>query len=140
VLLLAILFGFSVSLLTQWLVERSLDSPVVLIEKFVVLERSYNAGVAFGITFPYQDAVVGVALALVVLLALAKAESLLSHTGFGVIIGGAMANIVDRYPDGLVTDFIRVGTFPSFNAADSFITVGVLLLLLEGFLRTRPFS
>jgi signal peptidase II len=84
--------------------------------------------------------VVGVALALVVLLALAKAESLLSHTGFGVIIGGAMANIVDRYPDGLVTDFIRVGTFPSFNAADSFITVGVLLLLLEGFLRTRPFS
>ena len=55
----------------------------------------------------------------------------LNAAAFGLIIGGALANIADRLPDGLVTDYIQVGTFPVFNLADSCITVGAVLLIFE---------
>ena len=41
-----------------------------------------------------------------------------SQISFGLIIGGAVANLVDRLPDGLVTDYIAVGTFPVFNVPE----------------------
>ncbi len=48
-----------------------------------------------------------------------------------MIVGGALGNVIDRIRDGAVTDFFQVGGFPIFNVADSFITVGVGVLLLE---------
>ena len=50
--------------------------------------------------------------------------------GFGLIIGGALGNIVDRFDDGHVTDFIQIGWWPLFNIADSCISIGVIILLL----------
>jgi signal peptidase II len=61
----------------------------------------------------------------------------MSQAGFGLILGGALANVVDRFPDGLVTDMIQVGAFPVFNVADSCITVGLGLLLLEIVLKEK---
>lgn len=59
----------------------------------------------------------------------------------GMIVGGAAGNLYDRLVFGSVTDFLQVflGTyeFPSFNVADSAITVGCLVILAESFLR-RP--
>jgi signal peptidase II len=46
-------------------------------------------------------------------------------------LAGALANIADRLPDGVVTDYFQVGTFPIFNVADSAITIGAALLLLQ---------
>jgi len=48
----------------------------------------------------------------------------------GLILGGAVANFVDRISDGAVTDMIDVGWWPTFNVADIAITTGVLLLVL----------
>lgn len=48
----------------------------------------------------------------------------------GLIAGGALGNLVDRVRHGAVTDFISVGSFPSFNLADSAITCGVVLFML----------
>jgi signal peptidase II len=56
--------------------------------------------------------------------------------GFSFILGGALGNLIDRIADGRVTDFIDwyAGNYhwPTFNVADSFITVGVALLIIEG--------
>jgi len=58
----------------------------------------------------------------------------------GLIIGGAIGNLVDRVQLGYVVDFIDVyyrgWHFPAFNVADSAITVGVALLLLDGILQS----
>jgi signal peptidase II len=57
----------------------------------------------------------------------------------GLIIGGALGNLIDRVQLGYVVDFIDVyyrnWHFPAFNVADSAITVGVALLLLDGILQ-----
>jgi signal peptidase II len=59
--------------------------------------------------------------------------SLLEEIGILFLIGGAIGNLIDRILQGSVTDFILVYYnnfyFPAFNFADSFITIGILLLL-----------
>jgi len=47
----------------------------------------------------------------------------------GMLLGGALGNIVDRIRDGAVTDFIKLPAWPAFNVADMSITFGVLVLL-----------
>jgi signal peptidase II len=58
----------------------------------------------------------------------------------GLLIGGAVGNLVDRLGSGEVTDFLKIPLWPAFNVADVAITVGVLALLwvLEGPRRERP--
>ena len=46
----------------------------------------------------------------------------------GLLLGGAIGNLVDRFNLGYITDFIDVGSWPSFNVADSGIVVGTILL------------
>jgi len=48
----------------------------------------------------------------------------------GLILGGAVGNLIDRIRLGHVTDFIHVPNFPTFNLADAAITVGVVILAL----------
>jgi signal peptidase II len=47
----------------------------------------------------------------------------------GMLLGGALGNVVDRVRDGAVTDFIKLPAWPAFNVADMSITFGVLVLL-----------
>ena len=65
-----------------------------------------------------------------------KTYSLLSGIGLSFILGGALGNLVDRIIHGKVTDFIdwyyHNHHWPAFNIADSFISVGVALLIIEG--------
>lgn len=62
--------------------------------------------------------------------------------GLGLVMGGAIGNAIDRARFGAVVDFIdvqRIGFFPwVFNVADSAITIGVALLLLDSMRRERP--
>jgi signal peptidase II len=48
----------------------------------------------------------------------------------GLLVGGALGNLLDRLIDGSVTDFIKFPDWPAFNAADISITVGVITLLI----------
>lgn len=61
----------------------------------------------------------------------------LSGWGLALVIGGAIGNLIDRVVLGKVVDFLQWHWqgwyFPSFNLADSAITLGVILLLLDGF-------
>ena len=57
----------------------------------------------------------------------------------GLLLGGAIGNLIDRLRDGAVTDFVKFTAWPAFNVADIAITFGVLTLLyvLEGPPRAR---
>jgi signal peptidase II len=112
---------------------------IAIVGSLVGLEPSFNPGIAFGILFPapLQHLLVGAALLLVFFFAWRTARTRLAMVAFGLILGGALENIVDRLGDGVVTDFFQVGTFPIFNVADSCITIGVLLLLIDT-LRRSP--
>jgi len=51
--------------------------------------------------------------------------------GFGLIVGGTVGNLIDRFRFGPVTDFIDPGFFPAFNVADSSITIGAIMLAIS---------
>ncbi|MFA6039688.1 MAG: signal peptidase II [Candidatus Peribacteraceae bacterium] len=131
--LLSSLVAFLLSVLGTFLVNGFLHARIPLVGSFVGFERSVNPGIAFGVRLPtlLQAALTAAALLVVFLLAWKGKQSRFQQAAYGLIAGGALANIVDRIPDGVVTDFIQVGSFPVFNVADSCITVGVVLLLVE---------
>ena len=70
-----------------------------------------------------------------------KAERRLLAIAIGLVIGGAIGNVIDRIRFGYVVDFVDVsgiGFFPwVFNVADSAITIGVVLLIIDSFLSDR---
>lgn len=80
-----------------------------------------------------------VTLVLIVWLFRLKSEEKLTAPALGMIIGGAVGNLIDRIMNGYVVDFIdvyyREWHWPAFNLADSAITGGVILLLLDAFLQ-----
>lgn len=119
--------------------EAKLSVPVV---PFFDLVLVWNRGVSFGM---FNDAsvmpfvLIAVAAVLVGFVGrwLLRAETLLEAAAFGLIIGGAIGNVIDRVRLGAVVDFLDFhlnfyGTdahFPAFNVADSAICVGAGLIL-----------
>ncbi len=102
----------------------------------------YNPGGAFGIPAPsWLFLTVTVIVVFVVARALPRATSALQSVAFGMLLAGALGNVIDRlvrpgdpdgWPigDGWVVDFVAWGSFPRFNVADSAITVGFVLLVV----------
>jgi len=94
--------------------------------------HTLNDGVAFGLA-PGDDALVlvliGLALGGVLVYFARHATRSLVWLPTGLLIGGAMSNILDRVRDGSVTDFIKLPLgWPPFNLADTAITFGVIIL------------
>lgn len=103
-----------------------------------------NRGAAFGILsdaeLPYQPALFAI-VSLATLLAIVHyalrlpAADRLSQTGLALVTGGALGNLLDRARLGYVIDFVDVfwqqHHWPAFNVADSAITTGVCLLILD---------
>jgi signal peptidase II len=91
-----------------------------------------NSGIAFGLLSDGGALlVVGIAVAL-----LGLVFFFVTHTGqplvwlpTGLVLGGAIGNLIDRALEGSVTDFVKLPHFPAFNVADTAITVGVLALI-----------
>jgi signal peptidase II len=110
----------------------------------VQLVNTRNHGVAFGFLPGSQTVVtILIALALLILLAYFARHAIrpMMWLPTGLLIGGALGNILDRLRDGSVTDFIKLPLgWPPFNLADASITIGILALfiLIDGSRRTRP--
>jgi signal peptidase II len=132
--------------LTKWLVRRSLELHEYreIVSGLLSLSHVRNRGAAFGILsdadLPYQSALFAslslVALGAIVLYARKlPASARLPQAALALILGGAVGNLIDRVSYGYVTDFIHVfwkhHSWPDFNLADSAISVGVCLLLLD---------
>jgi signal peptidase II len=100
----------------------------------IQLVNTRNHGIAFGLLPGSQLGVtilIGLALlALLAYFALHSGQRLI-WLPTGMLLGGALGNILDRLRDGAVTDFIKLPLgWPPFNLADSSITLGIVLLFL----------
>jgi signal peptidase II len=98
----------------------------------VEIVHTRNSGVAFG-ALSGGGAVVTVVIAVALLLLLAYFATHIRRPlvwlPTGMLLGGAIGNVIDRARDGAVTDFIQIPLgFPAFNVADMSITFGVLVL------------
>jgi len=132
--------------LTKALVRAklALHESVAIVPGFVDFTHVRNTGAAFGfldgVDFPFKTA----AIALIATAALVGvgmyAASLAHHqlaarAGLALIIGGAAGNLIDRLTAGSVVDFVDVywhsWHFWAFNVADSAITVGVAIMILD---------
>lgn len=134
-------------ILDQWtkvLVDRSfrLYESVPLIDNFLALTYIRNKGAAFGILsdssirIPFFITISCLALlGILWYLRHIKAAQKLQHWALVLIFSGALGNLVDRIRLGEVIDFIDVHWYqhhyPAFNVADSAITIGVGLLLID---------
>ena len=104
-----------------------------VIPGLVTLVHDQNSGVAFSLLTGSGVAVVLITLAVLVGLAAFHARHRtrpLMWVITGMIVGGALGNLVDRVRTGSVTDFIKLPAWPAFNLADSAITVGVITLIV----------
>lgn len=113
---------------------RLADSTVDL--GVLQLRLAYNSGVAFslGDKLPV-GVIVGVTAAISLALA-TYAWRRAPHAGWvervagGAVIGGAVANVADRAGDGVVTDYLHTGWWPTFNLADTFLVTGFIVIAL----------
>ena len=128
-----------------WAVNALADGPIIIIEDFVQLRLTYNTGAAFSL-FARGGPVLGVIVIGVIVLifmSLKDAGNVGEAVGFGLVLGGALGNLTDRIfrgdglIDGAVVDFIDFSFFPTFNVADSAVTIGVVVLLISTFLLKR---
>ena len=130
--------------LTKWWAVSALEDPPRTIDLFWTLRFRllYNRGTAFSLTEDTGPIVSIIALVVVVLLLRSgrSQSSKLVLTGYGLVIGGTVGNLVDRLVregDGLfgggVVDFVDPQWFPVFNLADAALTIGIGLLLVAGF-------
>lgn len=124
--------------------QLPLHESITVIPGFFDLTHVRNTGAAFGmlnaVNFAYKPAIM-VVVALIALAAVASyaltlpATQRIARLGLALILGGAIGNLIDRATMGYVLDFVDVywrGVhFWAFNVADSAITVGVVLMLLD---------
>ena len=115
-----------------------------IVSDIVVLVHSQNPGIAFGMFSDSSSSwlapllilsSVGVMVLLAWMIVTGRAGGALAQCGLALILGGAAGNALDRVIHGGVTDFLEVRLWkyiwPAFNAADSAITIGAVLVLFE---------
>ncbi|MCK9246298.1 MAG: signal peptidase II [Anaerolineaceae bacterium] len=133
-LLVIVLDQWSKGLIRQNLTLGQETYPIPFLAPFFRFTYWQNTGAAFGMfqnaNIPLLILAVIIAGAVIWYYHRAVNEPLLYRLSLGLILGGALGNMIDRVQLGFVTDFIAVGRFPVFNVADSSVTVGVALMLL----------
>lgn len=128
---------------TKWLmVEKVMRPPrVIPVTPFFNLVIGWNRGVSFGLFnsgSPLNDwllPAVAIVIIVVLLVWMAKSKGLMASASLGLIIGGALGNVIDRFRYGAVIDFLDfyLGShhWPAFNLADSAITIGAVVLIAD---------
>jgi signal peptidase II len=136
-----------VDYLTKWLVrtQLSVESRIELIPEYLRLRYVENSGVAFGYfdtvhsTWkPYILGAMAVLAVVIIFLYSSRTSSkrVLLQTALAITVSGILGNLFDRIVRGYVVDFIEFHIhesfyWPAFNVADSAITVGIALLLID---------
>jgi len=134
-LLLALLDNY-----IKYFIRLNNIQETVIIEKILTIDLTYNTGIAFGLLSDKTN--LTFVLSLIVLIWLVtqfnKVEkNSMEFYSLILILGGAIGNLGERaynlitLNDGKVTDFIELLFIPSFNFADSYITIGICLLILS---------
>lgn len=130
-------------LILKTVVEARLRPGQVLEFPVVDISLSYNPGVAFGLGTTLPDWVVAAVTGVII----AALGAYLWHQcrqagplylgGLTAVLGGAAGNFIDRLDDGAVTDYLHTGWFPTFNLADTLITLGVGVFIVATLIESR---
>lgn len=120
-----------------WAVSGLEDGPISIIGDDVELRLSRNTGGAFSLFQGFTPllAILAIVLSVVLVRAVRRTEDVVILIALSLVLGGALGNLFDRlarspgFLEGAVVDFVRVGSFPTFNVADAAITVGAVLLV-----------
>lgn len=136
--------------ITKWLILWNFQfaERVNIIPQFFDLTLVYNPGAAFSFLAhhsgwqKYFFIVLAFVISAWLMRCIAKNEfGKLGNFAASMIIGGAMGNVIDRFLHGQVVDFILIyyknWYYPTFNIADSFICVGAVLLMIDGFQQAK---
>jgi len=105
------------------------------------IEHIQNSCAAFSLCGPTQLAFLAITLVVVAALAVYEFRQdgpIWMHAVLGLVWGGVLGNGLDRLLTGSVTDFLALHWWPTFNVADSAISVGVAVLALGYLARPRP--
>ena len=122
----------SKALVRRYLPLNTSWDPIPGLGQIVTFTHVHNTGAAFGL-FPGLGTVFLAAAMVVVLLIIAYSGQLARATpllriAFGLQLGGAAGNLIDRLTQGYVTDFIDFRVWAVFNVADSAVVIGTVLL------------
>lgn len=144
--------AFAIDFLSKWWVAEFFmqnETPKVLMPFFNLVE-AWNTGVSFslfnngGIWGTVLLSVFALLVVVFLFFWLYHEPSHLVQTALGMIIGGALGNVADRVRFGAVYDFLDFHYagwhWPAFNAADSFICLGVFLIIVHSFLNRQKQS
>ena len=131
---------------TKFLVRQNLGpadywSPWPWLDPYARIVNWHNTGAAFGMLQDFGKVfmVLEILVSLAILYYFPRVErsDWLVRLAMSMQLGGAVGNLIDRFHQGFVTDFISLGTFAVFNVADASISVGVAVLLLAVWLKER---
>ncbi len=131
------------------ILSRFSPGESLMVTSFFNLVLVYNKGAAFsflasaaGWQTPLLVAISLIAIAIVGWMLWRNPSRRLLDAGLTLILGGAIGNLIDRIAYGKVVDFLHFHlygwNYPAFNVADSAITVGAVILIIESFLPRVP--
>jgi len=124
----------------KYFVRLNNIQETVIIENFLSIDLTYNTGIAFGLLSDKTNITFFVSLVVLIWLITQfnnVDNNSMEFYSLVLILGGAIGNLGERayniitLNDGKVTDFIELLFIPSFNFADSYITIGICFLIIS---------
>lgn len=138
--ILLIIFLTLLDLLFKQIIFYSIDlNNFIYINPFFELVHIHNFGISFGLFAGVLPAwffiCVGIIIILILSVFFLRSKNLWEKWGYTYILAGAFGNILDRVINGYVIDFIYLHYqdfyWPAFNFADIYISIGVLIIVLQ---------
>ena len=131
--------------LSKLLVLNNIHTNVEIIKNLFYLTYTQNSGAAFSILIGKRIFLILITIIIIGLIIYYikkdTVKSKLNILAFSLIIGGSLGNLIDRIIRGYVIDYISVKifnyNFPIFNLGDTFICIGVFLLLIISFRKDK---
>jgi signal peptidase II len=129
-----------------WAVEQLSDGPIGILGSDVEFRLARNPGGAFG-RFQGMTPLLAIGAAIITIVLVRASQRTTDKwtlVGLVLVLGGAMGNLADRIfrapglMTGHVVDFVSVGEFPVFNVADSCITIGSIVLIIQALRAPQP--
>lgn len=120
--------------------EQQTNNPQIEVFSFFNLVYVWNRGVSFGMFNQLENSqiifsTIQSLIFLIVAFCLYRNQKPLVACAFGLVMGGALGNVVDRLQNGAVADFLdfHVANYhwPAFNLADSWVFIGVMILIFD---------
>jgi signal peptidase II len=132
--------------LSKWWVVNNLDLyesmyPIPALAHIFRITHLTNTGAAFGLLQEaggfFTIAVIVITIIILIYLRRVPRDRWLTRVALGIVVGGALGNLIDRLSLGYVIDFIDFSFFAKFNVADSAVSIGVVLLFIATWLDER---